>query len=69
MGRIRDEFRQVSEEYVCVAERTELGLTISKKSAELTGADFIAESTPGSGSKFIIPLPINAGTEESADKI
>lgn len=54
---IFQEFRQVSEGYDRKFQGSGLGLTISRRIAELLKGDITVESVPGKGSKFTIWLP------------
>ncbi|MGE5499190.1 MAG: response regulator, partial [Syntrophothermus sp.] len=60
---IFEPFRQVHEGTGRNFEGVGLGLTIAKKYAELLKGDLTVESTPGSGSVFILRLPILSKTE------
>ncbi|MHB9012819.1 MAG: PAS domain-containing hybrid sensor histidine kinase/response regulator [Ignavibacteriaceae bacterium] len=57
------EFRQASEGLSRSFEGTGLGLTISKKLTEKLGGSITVESEVGSGSIFIVTLPVNYTSE------
>ncbi|MBN2829655.1 MAG: response regulator [Candidatus Cloacimonetes bacterium] len=54
-----DSFRQVSEGWGRAYEGSGLGLTISKKYANLLNGDITLKSEPGHGSEFTLKLPLN----------
>jgi PAS domain S-box-containing protein len=60
---IFQEFRQASEGLSRSFEGTGLGLTISKKLTEKLGGSISVESEVGSGSIFIVKLPVNYTSE------
>ena len=55
---IFEEFRQGSEGLTRKYEGTGLGLTISKKFAQMMGGDIILKSKPGKGSEFTLIFPL-----------
>lgn len=62
LGRIFEEFRQVSEGFSRVFEGTGLGLTLCKKFVTLLGGTISVRSEPGKGSNFCVLLPVNSST-------
>ena len=65
---IFEEFRQASEGISRSFEGTGLGLTLSKKYAELMHGTITFESTVGSGSTFTIRLPLSDSVGKISDK-
>jgi len=60
MDRIFEEFRQADESTTRQYGGTGLGLTISRKMAELIGGTLTVSSEPGSGSTFTLTIPYEA---------
>jgi signal transduction histidine kinase len=67
-GRLFHEFGQVPNRLQAKVRGTGLGLSLSKRLAELLGGSVGVRSTPGSGSTFILTIPMTApGFEFTAD--
>jgi signal transduction histidine kinase len=67
-GRLFHEFGQVPNRLQAKVRGTGLGLSLSKRLAELLGGSVGVRSTPGSGSTFILTIPMTApGYELTAD--
>jgi signal transduction histidine kinase/HAMP domain-containing protein len=64
LGRIFQPFVQVDNGYTRAQSGTGLGLAISRQLASLMGGTLTVQSTPGSGSRFTVWLPL--GTEPAA---
>jgi signal transduction histidine kinase len=65
---IFDEFRQVDSGYTRQYEGTGLGLTISKRLAELHGGSIEVMSEVGKGSTFYVSFPIAGGIKPQENK-
>jgi signal transduction histidine kinase len=59
LDRIFEPFQQVIDSHVGRAPGTGLGLSVSRQLARLLGGDVTARSTPGSGSIFVLRLPLS----------
>ena len=57
LGRVFDEFRQVSEGHARTHEGNGLGLALARRVAALLGGEVSAESEPGVGSRFRVSVP------------
>jgi CheY-like chemotaxis protein len=67
-GRLFHEFGQVPNRLQAKVRGTGLGLSLSKRLAELLGGSVGLRSTPGTGSTFILSIPMTApGFELTAD--
>lgn len=60
LNRIFDPFWQVEQKATRRAAGTGLGLTVTKRLANLLGGDVVVMSTPGEGTTFTVTLPIKA---------
>jgi signal transduction histidine kinase len=60
LERIFEPFQQGNQTSTGRAAGTGLGLTVSRQLARLLGGDVTAKSTPGSGSSFVLRLPIHS---------
>jgi signal transduction histidine kinase len=60
LHRIFDPFWQVEQKATRRATGTGLGLTVTKRLANLLGGDVDVTSTPGEGTTFTVRLPVKA---------
>lgn len=66
---IFDRFRQVDKSLTRNHEGSGIGLSLVKSLVELHGGDILANSKLGTGSDFIIKLPVKTVAEEPSDKV
>ena len=67
LERVFEKFYQIDSSYTREAGGIGMGLTIARELAELHGGRLFAESTgPGKGSKLIVELPVEGGSEHGS---